>query len=93
MSKKSKRYYVRKFLNKHQGKAFIEILGFRKGDGPPDLAIAISDCSRQVTLEFDVYGDSGDATIAGRLYKLDMIISELQKAREWISPPKTLDDN
>lgn len=92
MSKKqSKKYYVRKWLNKNEGKAFIEVTGNKK-NSDPDLSISIGDCYRYITLEFDVYGE-GDSSLSGRLAKMDLIISELQKAREWLSPPKTPDDN
>lgn len=92
MSKKqSKTYYVRKWLNKNEGKAFIEVTGNKK-TSDPDLNVSIGDCYRSITLEFSVYGE-GDTSLSGRLAKIDLLISELQKAREWLSPPKIPDAN
>lgn len=89
MSKKqSKNYYVRKWLNK-EGKGFIEIYGNRQSS--VDLHVSIGDCSRHITLDFDIYGQEN--TLESRLAKMDLLIGELQKAREWLSPPKTPDDN
>ena len=80
--KKADRIYVRKWLNKKEGKAFIEVVGTKK-NSDPDLTVSIGDCYRHVNLEFDVYGD-GDCSMKGRVYKLDLLISELQKVRQWL---------
>lgn len=77
-------YYSRKWLNKKEGKAFIEV---RAHPADKDVTVSIGDCQRHITLDFAVYTRSNDwdSTKEGRLYKMDMLISELQKARAFIA--------
>ena len=77
-------YYSRKWLNKKRGKAFIEV---EAHPADKDVSVSIGDCYRHITLDFSVYkrSDDWDCTKEGRLYKMDLLISELQKARALIS--------
>lgn len=82
-------YYSRKWLNKKEGKAFIEVRVHPadKDVTVSDVTVSIGDCLRHITLDFAVYTRSNDwdSTKEGRLYKMDMLISELQKARTFIA--------
>ena len=83
MSKKTKRYYSRKWLNK-EGKGFIEVSGIKENS--TYLNISIGDCSRHVTLDFDLYeARDGHSTRKMRLAKLDLLLSEIQAARDWFA--------
>lgn len=83
MSKKTKRYYSRKWLNK-EGKGFIEVSGTKENS--TYLDISIGDCSRHVTLDFDLYeARDGHSTRKMRLAKLDLLLSEIQAARDWFA--------
>jgi len=77
-------YYSRKWLNKKGGKAFIEVKAYPTDK---DISVSIGDCYRHITLDFSVYtrSDGWDFSKEGRLYKMDLLISELQKARAFIS--------
>lgn len=77
------KHYSRKFLNKAEGLAAIECsvqhLLFTSG---VDASINISDCSRQVSIDFSVYNVKD---LDSRLAKLDLIITEISKVRDVIS--------
>ena len=77
-------YYSRKWLNKKKGHAFIEVLSYTDDKG---CEVVLGDCSRHITLDFFISNHSTDfdCTKEGRLYKMDLLISELQKARALIS--------
>jgi len=77
-------YYSRKWLNKKGGHAFIEIKSYTEAEG---CEVVLGDCSRHITLDFFISNRSTDfdCTKEGRLYKMDLLISELQKARALIS--------
>lgn len=79
-------YYSRKWLNKKKGHAFIEVESY--GDDAKGCNVTIGDCSRHITLDFCIYeqhSSGSDCTKTGRLYKMDLLISELQKARALIA--------
>lgn len=77
-------YYSRKWLNKKKGHAFIEVLSYTDDKG---CEVVLGDCSRHITLDFFISNRSTDfdCTKEGRLYKMDLLISELQKARALIA--------
>lgn len=73
-------YHSRKFLNKKEGRASIEInassdIWAMNGD------VGINDCYKTITLEFNIY-DKEDA--ANKLFKLNTFIDELTKYRDWM---------
>jgi hypothetical protein len=77
------KHYSRKFLNKAEGLAAIECsissLSFSAGF---DASINITDCNRQVYLDFSTYNVKD---VDNRLAKLDLLISEISKVRDIIS--------
>ena len=77
---KSPEYYSRKFINKSTGTALIEIDG-SASSWQINLDVNISDCNRKICLDFYA---SNDKVIKERLAKLDLIISELNKARKFL---------
>lgn len=79
-------YYSRKWLNKKEGHAFIEIKSYTEYLGK-GCEVVLGDCSRHITLDFFIIDSSTDldCTKEGRLYKMDLLISELQKARALIA--------
>lgn len=81
---KNNGYYSRKWLNKKEGHAFIEVKSYAENNG---CEVVLGDCSRNITLDFFVSNRSTefDCTKEGRLYKMDRLISELQKARTIIA--------
>lgn len=72
-----KKYFSRKFLNPKEGMAAICIEG-TKDEG---FDIQITDCSRSITLDFWDY--TKKELKEDREKKLNLLISELQKAREF----------
>ena len=76
-------YYKRGFLNKDEGlAAFVANVNFEASQCQHSYYInagfTISDCSRQITLDFDVSDyDAGDYDKA--MYKLNTLINELQE--------------
>lgn len=76
MRKKSD-FYFRSFLNKDEGFAAVEI-SVRKSDEWTDASVKISDCSRQVNLEFDHDQTAKDRRRA--LKKLELLIGALNDA-------------
>lgn len=96
------KYYVRKFLNAERGTALIEVDGrvsFDK-DGVKryiDGDVSITDCSRKISLEFYSYlgadrpSYEDDATVADRLDKLDLLITELALFRAWYADNAEID--
>ncbi len=81
-------YYVRKFLNKKKGIATIEIVGERSKRTPAayhtDAAVTITDCARQITLDFYLDSKHSKKAIPDTLKKLDILIDELTKFRVWL---------
>lgn len=77
------KHYSRKFLNKAEGLAAIEcsISGLYFSAGF-DASINITDCNRQVYLDFSAYNVKD---VDNRLAKLDLLISEISKVRDIIS--------
>jgi hypothetical protein len=77
------KHYSRKFLNKAEGLAAIECsisgLSFSAGF---DASINITDCNRQVYLDFSAYNAKD---LDGRLAKLDLLLAEISKVRDIIS--------
>jgi hypothetical protein len=58
------RFFKRQWLNGDLGMAAIEaridVSGVGEEHHSVDAGITISDCNRQITLDFDVYGDTDD---------------------------------
>lgn len=83
-------YYSRKFLNKKKGMAAIEIVGsgkttIDKGKSYfTDASVTISDCHRQVSLDFYLDAEYSKKYIPDTLKKLDILIDELTKFRTWL---------
>jgi len=77
----NKKYYVRKFLNKKEGIAAIEIDGTCKDKFDDGFSVKLSDCNRQITLDF--WADSKQ-DYKEKLDKVNLIISELTKVKHWI---------
>ena len=68
-------YYSRKWLNKKEGHAFIEVESYSSDAG---FEVTLGDCNKVITLDFYVRNkasDKEDSSVKGRLYKLDLIIS------------------
>ncbi len=78
MSKK--KYHARKFLNKKEGMAAIEVSASYT-DYHFDCDVALSDCSRKINLDFNMWGPK---CIPDKLAKLDIIIDELAKLRSYL---------
>jgi hypothetical protein len=76
------KYHSRKFLNKNQGIAAIEtnVESYTLSSGI-DATVTISDCSRQVSLDFSIY-DKKDVSV--KIDKLSLLINELTKLRDVI---------
>lgn len=79
MKKKEVSYHARKFLNKSQGLAAIEIFGNANGYGL-DGTVSIRDCSRQITLDFNCWDKR---RMNNSIAKMDELINELTKFRNW----------
>lgn len=84
-----KTYHSRKFLNKSTGMAAFEASGSYT-DYSFDCTIAISDCNRRIDLDMYMWDEK---SIKDKLYKLNLLIKELNTFREWIeeSAPKYLE--
>ncbi len=76
---KTPKYYSRKFLNKTRGTATVEIDG-NSSSWHISMDVAISDCNRKICLEF--YANNSKE-IKDKIAKLDLLISELNKAKEF----------
>ena len=77
------KHYSRKFLNKAEGLAAIECsVGDLQFSYGVDASISITDCSRQVNIDFSIYNLKD---LASRLAKLDLLITEITKVRDIIS--------
>ena len=78
---KPKKYYSRKFLNsnKEGGVAAIECIVEKYGHSYGAWAeVKISDCNRQISLDFSYETDKFEA----RLAKIDLLVEELTKVKE-----------
>lgn len=80
MATKVKNYYSRRFLNKKQGVAAVEVK-FDSWDygGGFDSEVVISDCSRSVRLDFCTYSHKD---LAEKYTKLNGLIEELSKLQD-----------
>jgi hypothetical protein len=76
-----KTFHSRKFLNKSAGMAAIESNGSYT-DYSFDCTIAISDCNRRIDLDMYMWDEK---SIKEKLYKLNLLISELVDFRDWIN--------
>ena len=77
------KHYSRKFLNKADGLAAIECsIGSLSYSAGIDASINITDCNRQIYLDFSVYNLKD---LTSRLAKLDLLIAEISKVRDIIS--------
>lgn len=83
MTKKIKNLYRRKFLNKKQGLASIEIKfdSWDYGYGF-DSEVVITDCSRSVRLDFSVYNEKD---LSEKYLKLQELISELNELQNHLT--------
>lgn len=83
MANKVKNYYSRKFLNKKQGVAAVEVKfdSWDYGYGF-DSEVVISDCSRSVRLDFSVYNLKD---LAEKYAKLNGLIEELSKLQDHLT--------
>lgn len=79
---KPKTLKVRKFLNKPGYGGMAAISGQITEQGG---TISITDCNRQISLDFDSYYEEGRANA---LHKLDLLIDTLTRARAIIDVPK-----
>lgn len=75
------KYHSRKFLNKKEGIAAIEstVASWDLGDGI-DGNITISDCNRNVSLDFSVY-DVDD--LPTKYMKLGLLLEEVKKMHDY----------
>ena len=71
------KYTSRKFLNKDKGMAAMQSI-FEQSFDYVDCSIAITDCNRQVTLDFSA---SNKRIAKEKLAKLNLIIEELTKVK------------
>ena len=87
MAKKYTKYYTRKFINKKNGTAFIEVFGINPKSG---CTVKIGDCDRVIRLEFWDHTHEEDEKVSREelFYKFNVLISELEKARDWMFPDK-----
>jgi len=80
MSKK--KYHVRKFLNKTNGTAAIEIQsGYNAWNF--DCTVSLSDCNRKIDLDFSMWNPK---QVKEKIDKLDLLINELTKLKEYLGP-------
>jgi len=80
MSKK--KYHVRKFLNKKNGMAALEIhANYEAWNFNCD--VTISDCNRRIDLDFNMWGAK---QVKEKLVKLDLLIDELTALRAYLGP-------
>lgn len=85
MSKTEHQFFDRMWLNKpgYHSNAFVqtEVISDKK-DKWVDATISISDCSRTIHLDFGSYGGDKLGTIENNLYKLNLLIEQLDAFRE-----------
>lgn len=70
------KYHVRRFLNKDVGMAAMELMLEDEGGRWRDASLKLSDCARQVTIDFS-YGSDKEAQ--KKLAKLQAMTNELIK--------------
>jgi hypothetical protein len=80
----AKKYHSRKFLNKNEGMAAIEVSASVEG-WMFESQFTISDCNRQVCIDLGIYTAKD---IKPRLDKLDLIINELNKLKLFMESNK-----
>jgi hypothetical protein len=75
------KYHSRKFLNKTTGIAAIEtnMESPTWCSGGVEATVSISDCNRQINLDFSVYSKKD---LDEKIKKLDLLITELSKLQE-----------
>jgi hypothetical protein len=83
MNKKSK-YHSRKFLNKGEGMAAIEVSASLES-WMFECQVALSDCNRQVCIDLSIYTAKD---IKPKLDKLDLMINELTKLKLFMDSNK-----
>lgn len=76
-----KTYHSRKFLNKNSGMAAVEV-GGTYNNYSFDCTVAISDCNRRIDLDMYMWDEK---SIKEKMYKLNLLISELSNLRDWIN--------
>jgi len=80
----AKKYNSRKFLNKNEGMAAIEVSASIEG-WMFESQFKISDCNRQVCIDLGIYTAKD---IKPKLDKLDLIINELTKLKVFMENNK-----
>lgn len=77
---KHPKYYSRKFINKGKGTAFIEN-SFSVSSYSIDGGIKLSDCNRNIDLDFHMWDKK---SIKEKIDKLDILINEFTAAKSFI---------
>lgn len=77
-----KKYHSRKFLNKTNGMAAIEVNADYSAWNF-DCNVTLTDCNRRIDLDFGMWGAKN---IKEKLAKLDLLINELTSLREYLKP-------
>jgi hypothetical protein len=80
MSKK--KYHSRKFLNKTNGMAALEI-NAQYTAWNFDCNVSLSDCNRRVDLDFSMWGSKN---VKEKMAKLDLLINELTALKAYLEP-------
>jgi hypothetical protein len=80
-----KKYHSRKFLNKKEGMAAIEVTASYT-EHHFDCDVAISDCSRRINLDLNMWSPK---CIPAKMAKLDMLIEELNELRIYLQEATT----
>jgi len=75
----------RKFLNKSEGMASIEVISSVES-WAFESQVSISDCSRLITLDFTAYSNKD---FKSKVDKLDLIITELSILKQFMLDNKT----
>ena len=81
---KSKKYQSRKFLNSKYGLAAIEV-NCNVCDWSMDVDVTLSDCNRNISLDFNVYREKD---YNERIKKLSLIIDELLAVQSFMNDNK-----
>ena len=76
------KHYSRKFLNKTEGTAFIEVSAKTIGKWV-DADVTIADCSRMVSLDFS-FETTSKKERKEKLDKINLLIKELEAMKNFI---------
>ena len=83
MNQNTTRYYIREFINKPGYHSTGHIFAYIdktdiKRNQPGDVSFNLGDCSRQISLSFDLYDAESREN---SLYKIDLLIKALREFR------------